>query len=644
MRSASRVVLVSCLVAACGDGGGRGPDFADDHPRIYLPHNRDRLVAALEAGGPAATRFVALVDEIVGGGETYSFFAWNAALVGQLTGEARYCAYAVAKVDAWVSSEEALIAAGSRPVVAGDSYLRVGDHIGDLALTYDWCFDAVGAERARRWLAYAQRAVDNLWDPGNATWGGRSEPWNGWSTDNPHNNYFYSFNRATMLLGLATRGELPEADGWIARFRDVHLDRMIVPTFDLELVGGGSREGTGYGVAMRNLWELYDLWEGSTGERIADLTPHTRASLVELLHTVLPTRDRIAPIGDHTRDASAVLYDYQRLYGLLLMRFFPGDPATAELRYQLARSSVPRMSSKFNYAYDFLYDDGAIEEAAPALATAYHARGTGHVFARSSWGDDATWFHATGGPFVESHDHQDESGFLLYKGGWLAYDPNVDSRSGDRASTEYHNLVRFEQGGATVPMHLYTEAELVAVHRGAGYLHTAVDVLPIYEGEESVVRHQRELVYLEPDLLVVFDRVDGGGATPVWQLNSPLVPVVAGARTTLSGEAASLVVDRVIPATASSAVIDWPSVDSNLRGGHRLDVRGDGGLFLHVLGVDGAASQVTRSDGGDQVGVSISHAGGTAIVRFSPTGFGATVDLGAGPIALGPGIDPIPER
>jgi hypothetical protein len=136
-----------------------GPLVLGDHPRILLGDRatvRARLTAAL--GSASGTRFAAMVDNELASGGTYAFRQSDAALLGVLTGEARYCTHAVAETEAFVVSEEALIASGERPQVAFDSYLEVGDRIGDLAMVYDWCFDMGHAGAAN--------ALDRLREPG----------------------------------------------------------------------------------------------------------------------------------------------------------------------------------------------------------------------------------------------------------------------------------------------------------------------------------------------------------------------------------------------------------------------------------------------------------------------------------------------
>jgi hypothetical protein len=125
---------------------------------------------------------------------------------------------------------------------------EIGPLIGDVMMVYDWCFSQVSESQRSRWLTFADHAVWNVWHPDDANWGGRPAQWSGWSIDNPSNNYyyyFYSFLRATMLLGLGAEGELPSAAGWRTFFRTTKIQNQLVPTFESDLVGGGSREGTG---------------------------------------------------------------------------------------------------------------------------------------------------------------------------------------------------------------------------------------------------------------------------------------------------------------------------------------------------------------------------------------------------------------
>jgi hypothetical protein len=619
------------------------PTYPTAHPRIYLGPNQARLQADLGVGTPAATKFREVVDRWTNGGSVWGFQTWNAALMGQLTGEAKYCAKAIETVDAGVRTDEARIAAGTKPVVAENSYLHIGAIIGDLALVYDWCFDAVPSAMKTRWLAYANQAVANVWDPATSSWGGKPAPWTGWAVNDPANNYYYSFLRATMLLGLATRGEHPQGQAWIDEFRDRRFYGQLVPNFEAELAGGGSREGTGYGVAHRNLFELYDLWKATTGEKLAAKTKHARQSLRLMMHQIVPTLDKVAPIGDQARDPSAGLFDYHRDYLQQLIAMYPTDPAAARAKTLLAQSSVATMTRPELMAKDFLSDNAVAPAPLDGMATAYHAPGIGQVFARSGWDKQATWLGMIAGPYTQSHAHQDQGSLLLYKGGWLVYDAAVSSRSGIGQATTAHGLVRIDRGGQPIPQRVNTTSRLESLHRGSGWLHVAADVTPAYKEQAGIDRVQRELVYLEPDVVIVYDRVTTGGDTrQVWQLPTPVRPEIAGTRATISNAGHTLTVHRLAPAGATSSVHGYAG-SSEYVGGFRLDAAVAGGdvRYLHVLSLDGGAAQVTAS-GDSSVTVQLAG-GGSATVAFNRDAIGAELTYQGKTTTLGAGVDSLPE-
>jgi hypothetical protein len=634
-----------------GGSGGSGmtgnmtPVFPTAHPRIYLTPNRARLTAALSAGTPAATRFKSIVDQWVGGADLWGFSAWNAALVGQLTGDATYCTKAVAAIESQVAAAEAKISAGQAPEVAADSYLDVGDMIGDLALVYDWCFKQVTEAQRTRWLAYADQAVWNVWHHDTAKWGSATITWTGWATDDPSDNYYYSFLRATMLLGLAAKGEDSQADGWITQFHDTKLMNQLVPTFNADLVGGGSREGTGYGVAMRRLFEIYDLWQATTGENLAIATPHTRQSMLSMLHQLMPTLDRIAPTGDQSRDSTAAFFDYHRNYLQELIQQFPGDRLAPRAKTQLAASSLPAMSMGFMAVDDFLYDDAGVTAQPVDLNTTYYASGIGELYARSGWDIHATWVNLIAGPYTEQHAHQDQGSLMIYKDGWLAYDSVIDSHSGLPQETTAHSLVRIDSGGQPVRQVVGTTPRLTALHQGPGYTYAAADLTSAYNGNSAVQKVQREIVYLQPDVVIVFDRVQSAaGTTQTWQLASPVAASISGTGAAIASSGHTLKVQKI--AGGSMAVTPFTSVSSDYASGFRLDETMSGGdnRYLHVLSIDAAASSVAPAGDATHPGVTVAMSNGhTATITFVRDDTGATLVLDGTTKSLAAGVDSLPD-
>jgi hypothetical protein len=632
-------VLALVLLAACS-----GPvwddepvTFAEDHPRVYMTANKSRLQKAIADHTPAATRFSSMVDRWVGGEDIYAFSSWNAALLGQLTGDAKYCRSAIASIEKQVKAAESAISSGDAPPVAGDSYLEVGEMIGDLALVYDWCFDSIAADRRAVWLSYADQAVKNVWSPETASWGGMSRPWTGWAIDDPSNNYYYSFLRATMLLGLVAHGERDGIDGYLDQFRSTKLAGQLFPTFENELVGGGSREGTGYGLALRSLFELYDFWQASTGENLAGKTKHTRASMLAFMHATLPTLDRVAPTGDQSRDSTASFFDYHRAYLQELIALFPSDPMAPHAKALLAQSSVPEMDQMFMYVYDFLYDAPVPASNLDGIGTVYHAPGTGQLYMRSGWDTHATWVNLIAGPFTQSHAHQDQGALMLFKDGWLSYDAVVDSHSGLRQEVGAHSTLRI----GDLEQRNSDKAALVALHKGPGYVHAAADLAPVYDG--AVSKLQREIVFLMPDTVVIYDRVASSSSDEqAWQMAMPVSPSVSGSRATATTDTHALHIERLSPASATPSVFNFSS-DDDFSGGYRYDetIAGGDRRWLHVAWVDNGASAVTALD--ERTAQVTLANGKVARVQFTRDSVGATLTLDGTTINLGSGLDSMPE-
>ena len=636
-----RLLVLLTAVAACGgDDGGGGPNYGDQHPRIKITTNADGMKAAFDAKAPEAMTFLATTDKWVSGTDVYLYAPWNAALVGQLTGDPKYCAAAVDAIDKFVKSEQSTIDGGSNPSVADDDYYGIGSDVGDLALVYDWCYDAIASDRRQAWLGYAQQAVFNVWHPDDAVWGGKAAPWTGWAVDDPENNYYYNFLRATMLLGLAAHGEYDGVDQWLTWFHDTKVVGQMNPQFDSDVVGGGSREGTGYGVSLRGLWELYDIWQASTGENLAAMSPHTRASLLFFLHEMVPTLDRVSPTGDQSRDSTATFFDYHRQYVESLITLFPNDPLAPKAKAMLANSSLPTMSQQFMQYADFINSNPIAPTTEDSMGTDFYGPGTGQLFMRSGWDKHATWINMNAGPYTQSHAHQDQGAIMIYKDGWLAYDPVIDSHSGLPQDIDDHGTLRVLQSGSTASAQkMNTAATMLALHKGTGYVHAATDLAPVYGG--AVTQFQREVIYLEPDTVVIFDRTASTGSQ-VWSLAFPKQPTINGATTTVMNAGHTLTVQRLGEAAATSTIHNY-NTDSDFSTGFRLDetVTGGSHQWLHVAYIDSAVTSVTATDA---TSADITLAGGKLVhVSFNPTTVGATLKIGSDTTTLGAGVDSLPE-
>ena len=235
----------------------------------------------------------------------YGYSSTDSIVMYHLTGNVSYLQQAIRMNDLFITSENARIAANQNPSIAGDSYLEVGPYMEQIALTYDAGYNLLSTQQRSTWAAFAQQTIYNIWNYNQASWGGRSAPWTGWSINDPGDNYYYSFLKATQLWAWASQNMT-----WI-NFLQTQKYPQLVPYFSV-IAGGGSREGTGYGTAMKNMFENYRYWKSSTGEDLSALSSHAKETIDYWIHATTPDLHYFASIGDQSRSSMPTLFDYHR--------------------------------------------------------------------------------------------------------------------------------------------------------------------------------------------------------------------------------------------------------------------------------------------------------------------------------------------
>jgi hypothetical protein len=520
-------------------------------------------------------RFKDFVDAAVGGNPDYGFSAADAAYMYKLTGQGQYATLAVATVEAQVSDAEAVIAGGGRPDISGDSYLDVGPMLEDLALTYDWCADHTTANQRTRWAAYAEQAVWNVWHAETAQWGGNSFAWSGWGVDDPANNYHYSFLRATAYWGLASNNTT-----WLNLLANTKWPEQ--EAYTATIPGGGSQEGTAYGLSHRDLFMLYRVWRDATGTDIANANEHLTDSIQWWIHATVPTLDRVAAIGDQARVSEPVIYDYHR-HLMLEARNLTNDATAREnASWWLHSISDQDMQSSFNYRHNLL---SAGDAGAPPATLTYHATGTGQLFSRTGWDTHAMWLNFSAGPYVQSHAHQDQGAFTLFDNDWLAVTENIWTHSGIQQGTDTNNVLRFEKAGQIVPQREGTTSTMTVTPGSGGAVHAVADLTPAYAGDPAVASWQRTIDFAGHKLTVSDAFVLGSGTSATFQVNTPMQPVISGK----TAQAGDLLIRVLAPANATLSALDWTTqsdANETYNSGWRLDVAGGTSGYVVELSVD----------------------------------------------------------
>jgi uncharacterized repeat protein (TIGR02543 family) len=670
--SAAKTVTATFVVDTASAGcnitralASNPPAFAASHPKVFLNHAQTLscLQGMATANLSTYATFKAYVDrevntQLAAGVTTYTYFgfeSWHAALLYRITGDTKYRDFAISRADVFVTSEEALITSGTYAHVAFDNYLYSGPLLGDVALVYDWCYDGMTPTQRTRWVSYLNQAVNNIWHETTATWGGNPFPWSGWANTDPYNNYHYSFLRATMLVGLATKGDNSRAQEWIDMFRTTKIENDLVPLFNANLAAGGSLEGTTYGVALKELFEVYDWWERSTGERIADKTTHTLGSQGWMMHQTTPDGIYLVSLGDQSRDHNAWFFDYNREYMLKLIALYPQERLSSVANLMLNGSTLPTMTYGYESVWDFIYRPPTLVAAnLTDTSSSWYGAGTGDYMMRSSWGDKtATYAMIKCGWLAESHQHLEQGAFQIYRGDWLAPTGSRYSKNGLQNEVGVNNLVRFVDGTGTDVQQ--TDAggnavgycDMAALGGDDNYNYALTKVTPLYHNNGIVSKSEREFVFIKPSTFVVFDRAVTTSPTykRVWTFN-----VGDSTKTTINGNQLTYVgptsnrVDlyRVAPAGLSYQLVSYPwaswNQDAYFPNAQRVDVLDTGSsatsYFLHVIGTStsstasGISSVVTPTAISGMTGVTVNMTDGkVATLYFSNTGTGGTIEI-----------------
>jgi hypothetical protein len=336
-------------------------------------------------------------------------------------------------------------------------------------------------------------------------------------------------------------------------------------------VGGGSLEGTGYGVSLGRLFELYRVWRDCRGVDLADDSTHLTDTIDYWIHATVPTLDRYAPIGDLSRESYPWLFDYHRNLLLQARAMAGAAPQSERAAWWLHQISVGQMQHGFNFRDDLL--PAGTTQVAP-VALEHHATGVGHLFARTSWAPGALWLSFVAGPYLESHAHQDQGAFNLFQGDWLAVTENIWTHSGIQQGTPIHNTLRFSNGGSTVPQGPSTSA-MTVVHQG-DTLHVAADLSPAYAASGLVPSWQRTLDFNARGLVVDDVYATASGVVAVFQVNVPVEPTVSGS----SVVAGALRIVPEVPAQPTITVVDWHALDgSEFNSGWKVELGSGSGHY-----------------------------------------------------------------
>ena len=394
-------------------------------------------------------------------------------------------------------------------------HVQFGNDLAWCGIAYDLCHEYWTPEERARFHQYMNKTVDaNI----------RSE------SHVFHNGWYGYKNWGIGLACYATYYENPRAE---AILRSLESDYRTRAAPALKLAGDGGGWGEGYYV---NYW-LYEWlffcevarWcEGVDYYAMAPAFFRNRAvaSIFETYPGIgtYNTR-RPIPMGDGGGRVFGGDRDKALSARRILVNHFRDEPSHQAVH--AFNETTPR-SGAGTYAYkDFLWRDTTVRSADVSRFRLSHiSPGPGYVHARSSWGEDATYFFFKCGDRFTSHQHLDVGHFLIYKHEELAgdgghYDDfgsphDVNGRvtgndGGQAHNWPHHNGAVTDAAAWKKDRRLYDIADIVAFEDYESYMYVAGDCGRAYS-PKKLDRFTRQIVFVRPGTFVIFDRVVSRGA------------------------------------------------------------------------------------------------------------------------------------
>ncbi len=192
--------------------------------------------------------------------------------------------------------------------------------------------------------------------------------------------------------------------------------------------------------------------------------------------------------------------------------------------------------------FGWLVEDGREVEAGQLknLPLDYFAPGAGYAWARSGWGAGATAVMLQLGiPQKGSHEHLDAGSFQMVRSGsWMTKESTgyaTQFNGCDSHDAMAHNTVLIN-GRCQANAYLDGAPEIIAIETARDFFHAAVDLSKACRASKSSHRDRddnpecvsmiREFLYIRPDVLVIFDRLESATdeAEKTYVVHMPLEP------------------------------------------------------------------------------------------------------------------------
>lgn len=564
----------------------------DSHPRIFF--NSDSFPAVRErALGDDRDIYTAMkgrVDKVSAGdlqSADYGIQASEAAFVYLVEEDDRYLELAKKLLETSLDFYHACYAA-EKPV-NWYAYSRI------CALSaYDWIYnDLTVGERRRMGVSFLD-AVEQVQPTDTRHYFYPQENWSGTTTG------FYGNRSLLWYAGLTTYGGEfdPRSEWFLAEGYRLNMELLRHRRKGAGDDGGSATASMNYAMAAYpwSVFNFFHTFRSATGKNIALEWPHVSYLTGYLYWNMLPGKREFG-VGDSYHITNELSLGQMRSHLLQIIHFYgdsnPDNAAFAKWMIgQVPEGNfgrIPFTPFLLTERHDSLGPMGPAE----VMPYARHFENMGQVFMRSGAGPDDTYAILMAGGVLEQHKHWDNNHFAIYKKGFLALD--TGSRPHSLHTQNYyprtiaHNCILIHMPGEELPVYVDKGAgggqrwgapapgeedrpvpndggqcelmgsDIVAFETCDRYSYAAGDATEAYSSEKCQLA-LRQIVYVNPDFFVIFDRVTSTepeyGKT--WLLHTAGEPVIDGHSFAAAHEQGRLFVKTLLPTDAAITKIGGP--------------------------------------------------------------------------------------
>ena len=651
------------------------PSAPSARPRVVVTDanpNKNTLIAAY-----AGSEYQQRVQERAAGATWFNYADWHMAIGYSLDNDPAVGADLVSRVDARVVAHETAI---SNYIASGDNndlraagsssqnWLYSNDELFvTVALTYDACYDLLTPTQRTRWrdtafqFMYAMRhPTDCVYHSGGSSRNGVQTNW-GMDPAWPTSNYYQHHVLGMVAMALAFKddpaveytmqsGPVSLTGDWLLN-EFTSVDIPILANDLAKMPKGGSMEGTGYGVALADVYFAKILYESSTGTNIFSDTAietYMEETANWTLHQMLPinvgtTRDIHWISGAHPGNSRGENIDQYRRMLVAAINANPSMTYAPEMkRMAVDQNELGPIYTSNHYYHltnEFLaqpaLDSIVGSSDYSALPNMHAATQVGDTYFRSDWDDDSTVaIHIRSGEIHNgNHAWCDATSIQIYKNGYLVCNNMMNGKSGDNdlAGTVANVLDRTDKRFlsliGTGELHEYypngnlrtASQELTnqnpIVHYAEdntatdGDFYFSMDAARAYQNSsngDDMNKMQRDVVFFPQGIVLIFDRLETASSqTFTAQFSPPFQPTVNGAQFTVNNGTSSAEFSLLTQSSNWNSVLLTANGETNWAtqyGDGPYQVRnilgaGTSMSTITAVNIDGAAASITLGSG-----------------------------------------------